>query len=123
MPGVLPHIAVGVILFFVGKYYFKDYFKEKSNDLILLAFVCILFSILPDIFLGLYYTTHVSSFETLKEYHNFMHFVFSPIAVIMLIIPIFWKGLSKRPIWIMGLCAIGVHIVMDLLISEYGVLI
>jgi Na+/melibiose symporter-like transporter len=123
MPGVLPHLFVGIILSFVGKYSFKDYFKKNPNDILILVVVCLLFSMLPDIFLGIYYITHVLSFETLKEFHNLMHFVFSPIAVISLVIPIFWKGLSKRPIWIMGLIAIGIHILMDLLIEEYGVLI
>ena len=122
MPGVLTHLTAGFILFFVGKFYFKDYFKKNPNDLFLLGAVCLMFSILPDIFLGLYYTTHILSFDTLKVYHNLVHFVFSPIAVILLIIPIFWKGLYKRPIWIMGLIAIGLHILMDLFIQEHGIL-
>jgi Na+/melibiose symporter-like transporter len=123
MPGVLPHLFAGTVLYLFGKFIFKDYFIKKPDDLFFLAVVCLLTSILPDVSLGIYYFTHILSFETLKEYHNLVHFIFSPIAFIILFIPIFWKGLSKRPIWIMGLLAIGIHVVMDLLFQEYNILI
>jgi membrane-bound metal-dependent hydrolase YbcI (DUF457 family) len=123
MPGLLPHLFAGISLYCIGRLYFKKYFINNPNDNYLLFLICLLFSIIPDLFLGIYYTTHVLSFNTLKEYHNMTHYLFSPIAFILLIIAICWRGLSKRPIWIMGLFAIGIHILMDIFIDEFGVLI
>ena len=123
MPGVLPHLMAGIVLYFIGRIYFKDYFENKTRERVLLAVVCLSFSLSPDVFLGIYYATHVLSFETLVFYHNLISFVFSPFAFILLFLLIFWKGLSRRPIWIMGLFAIVVHVLMDLFIGEFGVLI
>ena len=123
MPGVLPHLLAGVGLCFIGRIYFKDYVKNKAGERVLLAIVCISFSFLPDVFLGAYYTTQVLSFEILAVYHNLMHYVFIPFALIVLLLLIFGKGFSRRPIWIMGLFAIGIHISMDLIFDEFGVLI
>jgi hypothetical protein len=123
MPGVLPHLLTGVMLYFTGRIIFKDYFEKKPGERVILGVVCLSFSFLPDIFLGAFYTTHILSFEILAIYHNLMHYVFIPIAFILLVLLIFWKGVSRKPIWIIGLFALGIHIVMDLLFQEFGVLI
>lgn len=123
MPGVLPHLMAGIVLYFIGRIYFKDYFKNKIRKRVFLVVVCLSFSLLPDVFLGIYYSTHVFSFGTLVFYHNLISFVFFPIAFILLFLLIFWKSFSSRPVWIMGLFAVVVHVFMDLFIDEFGVFI
>ena len=88
MPGVLLHLAAGSALFIIGRYYFRNYFIEdyKKKERILLAAVCLSFSILPDFFLVIYYTTHILPFNVLAQYHFFTHLIFTPIAITILLI-------------------------------------
>ena len=56
MPGLVPHLISGSIIFLIGSYYFKSYFdviykNNKIKETLILAMVCILFSILPDFIL------------------------------------------------------------------------
>ena len=125
MPGVLIHLITGSAIFFVGKLYFKKYFSDdyKKKKHLLLAFVCILFSLIPDFFLGIYYSTHILSFEFLVPYHFFAHLIFSPIAIVLLLILKYWIDVKREPIWITGLWCLLLHIIMDLFIPEIGWLI
>jgi hypothetical protein len=125
MPGAIPHLIAGSAMFFIGRYYFKSYFDgdNKLKEKILLAFICLLFSILPDFILVIYYTTHVLPFCTFLPFHDLVHIIFSPIAIIILLILKFKVNTKREPIWIMGLWCIILHIVMDLFLSEHGVLL
>ena len=121
MPGAIPHLIAGSIMFIIGRYYFKSYFDKK--DKILLAIVCLIFSCLPDSFLAIYYTTHILSFEELLQYHILAHIIFTPLAVVGLLILRYMMDVKRKPVWIMGLWCILLHIVMDMFIPEGGVLI
>ena len=123
MPGAFPHLVAGSAMFIIGRYFFKDYFSgnDKVKEQILLAVVCLSFSLLPDFFLVIYYTTHVLSFSTFVPYHNLSHLIFSPIAIIALLILKYWGKTKREPIWIMGLLSIVLHIIMDLFIPESGI--
>ena len=73
MPGVLLHVMAGSTMFIIGRYYFKSYFDgdNKTRERLLLAVVCLSFSLLPDFFLGIYYMTHILPYEILLSYHYF----------------------------------------------------
>ena len=121
MPGLIPHLIAGVVLYFIGIFYYRSYFKE--NNKLLLALVCLIFSLIPDLFLGLYYTTNLLSFEILLPYHVFTHLILTPIAIIVFSILLFRFDTKRKPIWIIGICALILHIVMDLLIQETNLFI
>jgi len=122
MPGVIVHLIAGSAMFFIGRYYFKNYFDggHKKKERLLLAAVCLSFSLIPDLFLGIYYTTHILSFDFLVPYHTFTHFIFSPIAIAVLLILKYLVNINREPVWVMGLWCVVLHIVMDLFIPEIG---
>ena len=125
MPGAIPHLIAGGAMFVIGRYYYSNYFngKDKFNERILLIIVCLTFSILPDIILAIYYLTFFSDFCSLLPLHNFVHFIFTPVAIIILLILKFKLNVKREPIWIIGLWCIILHVVMDLIIQEHGALI
>jgi len=123
MPGALLHLIAGCVMFIVGRFYFKNYFDgyDKTKERFLLAIVCISFSLLNDFGLIIYYTTHILPFETFLQYHDFVFLISAPIAIGGLVILKFWGNIKRKPIWIMGLWCILLHIAMDLFIQESGV--
>jgi len=123
MPGALPHITAGFVMFIIGKYYFKSYFNEdnKFKKLILLAFVCILFSSITDIFLIAHYSTHILPYCTMLPYHNLLHLIFFAIAISVILILKYLGDIKQKPILFMGMLCILLHIVMDLLIPDTGI--
>lgn len=127
MPGPIPHLIAGCTLFVIGRYYYRSYFDDNTNDKLLLAIVCIIFSFIPDIFLIIYYssfipniflgidfTSNIFSKDMFKPYHNLSHLVLYPVAIAGLIIVRYVVNPKRKPIWIMGLWAIIVHLTMDL---------
>ena len=122
MPGIFVHLMTGTAMFFIGRYYFKNYFDDdhKKKERLLLLAVCLSFSLIPDFFLGIYYTTHILPFDFLITYHTFTHLVFSPIAIAALLILKYVVDTKREPIWIMGLWCVLLHIVMDLFVPEIG---
>ena len=104
MPGVLVHLIAGSAMFFIGRYYFKNYFDgdHKKKERLLLAAVCLSFSLLPDFFLGIYYTTHILPFNFLVPYHIFTHLIFSPIAIAVLLILKYLVDTKREPVWVCG---------------------
>ena len=127
MPGIIPHLISGSVMFLIGRYSFKSYFDAKNKynkkkDTLILSAVCISFSILPDFSLGLYYLFGILSFEILLYYHDLVHLMITPIAIAALIILQYLCNLERKPIWIMGFLCIIVHILMDLFIRDTGVL-
>ena len=117
MPGIVTHMLTGCALIVIGRYYFKNYFDNDHKKQLLLVITCLSFSFLPDIFLGIYYTTHILPFEILIRYHIITHIIFSPIAVVILLIR---TDKKRKPLWTMGLGAIILHLSMDLFIRETG---
>ena len=85
---------------------------------LLLVITCLSFSMLPDIFLGIYYTTHILSHEVLANYHAITHILFCPIAVAVLLL--MRADTKRKPFWAMGLWSIILHLSMDLFIQETG---
>ena len=118
MPGIVTHILTGFVLSIIGRYYFKNYFDYEYKKQMLLVVTCLSFSFLPDIFLGIYYTTHILPFEVLVRYHIIAHIVFSPIAIVILVL--MRADTKRKPLWAMGLCSIILHLSMDLFIQETG---
>jgi hypothetical protein len=82
--------------------------------------VCLIFSLIPDFPLGLYYIFNIYSPEILIEYHLLSHQIFTPISLIILSILIFLIKYKRTPIWILGTFCIIVHIFMDIYIHEGG---
>jgi len=119
MPGAITHLIAGSILYVIGRYSFRTYFKgdQKLKKEAALAVVCLGFSLIPDFFLGIYYLTHLEPESILMLYQVFTHFVLTPIAIVILL-PIVLFDTKRRPLWIMGASALALHIIMDLFIIE-----
>ena len=119
MPGLIPHLLAGSILVLIGRVSFRTYFKgdEKLKKNLVLAIICITFSLLPDFFLGIYYLTHLEPPSVLMPYQEFTHLILTP-GAIGILIPIILLDKKRRPIWIMGATALILHIIMDILIIE-----
>jgi membrane-bound metal-dependent hydrolase YbcI (DUF457 family) len=124
MPGVIIHLITGSFLYVIGRVTFRSYFKNdnKHKKEILLAIVCLSFSLLPDFFLGIYYIIHLNPASVMMSYQIFTHHILTPIAIVALI-PIIFFDRKRRPIWIMGTVALTLHIIMDLFIKETSYLI
>ena len=122
MPGVIPHLIAASAMFIVGRYYFKSYFDgpDKAKELLNLAVVCVLFTFIPDVFLIIYYTTHILSFCDLLPYHNLVLIISGPIAIVGLLILKYRVNIERKPIWIMGMLCILLDVAMDLLIPDTG---
>ena len=125
MPGAIPHLIAGSAMFIIGRYYYRSYFDgdNKFKEKILLAIICLSFSILPDFFLLIYYTTHILPFCTFLPFHDFLHIIFSPLAILILLILKFKANTKREPIWIIGIWCIIIHLIMDLFILEHGALL
>jgi len=125
MAGLLPHLIAGCTLFLIGRYYYRAYFEgdDKTKKQVFLAIVCLACSLIPDIFLGTYYTTHILSFHTLMPYQIFAHFILIPIAIVILALLLFRFDTKRKPIWVMGICALALHFIMDLFLQEAGLFI
>ena len=123
MPGALIHLAAGTAMFVIGRYYFKNYFigDNKTKENIILLFSCLFFSIIPDFFLIIYYTTHVLPFEVFLNYHDIVLLISGPLAIIALLILKYKVNMKRKPILIMGMWCILLHITMDLFIPETGI--
>lgn len=121
MPGVIPHLLAGFAMFFVGLFCFRTYFADKDvSEKLLLLVICLVFSCVPDFFLGLYHVFHVLSFEVLVPYHIFFHLIFTPISIVVLLLLKFKIDVKRKHIWVMGFSCIILHIIMDLIIHEGG---
>lgn len=118
MPGIVTHMLTGCALIVIGRYYFKNYFDNNHKKQLLLVITCLSFSFLPDIFLGIYYTTHILPHEVLASYHTVAHILFCPIAVVILLL--MRSDKKRKPLWAMGLWSIILHLSMDLFIRETG---
>ena len=110
-------------MFVIGRCYFKNYFNDKDRvkEQYLLLFVCVSFSVLPDFVLIIYYTTKIYSFDVLLPFHMLIHIIIGPIALFYLKKIRNKEYLKREPIWIMGLWAVILHIIMDLFIPDYGI--
>ena len=67
MPGFISHLIAGSILFLIGRYAFKSFFDgaQQNKERMLLLFICLTFSFIPDAFLGIYYATNLLPRDTL----------------------------------------------------------
>jgi len=125
MPGAIPHIIAGFALFFIGRYYYKNFFNEndKSIKLSLLLFTSLLFSIITDFLLILYYLNLTNEFSWSSKsdvlpYHNLLHIILFIFALVGLIAIKYFSHIKNKPIWIMGMWAIILHITMDLFLPD-----
>ncbi len=118
MPGPLLHIVAACSVFILGIIYIDRYYDKETiySNWFLLGIVCLSFSLVPDIFLGLYYTTHILSYKLLLYYHTIFHFLLFPISVIALFVLNILLDIRKKPVWNIGFCCILLHITMDLFI-------
>jgi len=123
LPGILLHLIAGTSLFLIGEYYFRYKYQKliERCDHILLFGTCMVFSLIPDITLGLYYVFHISTFETLVVYHYLFQIILIPAVFIGIFLLKFVIHPKKTLIWMFGMFCILLHIVMDFFIPEYGV--
>jgi hypothetical protein len=129
MPGFLSHVLAGGLMFFVGRFYFKSYFDGKNLDKLLLAVVCLFFSLIIDFFLGVYYGSiflagsYFGDFlvsDVFFVFHDFFHVFMFFLAVFGLFSLRFLVDIQRRPIWLMGFYTVILHISMDVFIEETG---
>jgi maltodextrin utilization protein YvdJ len=115
MPGVIIHLIAGSALYFIGRYSFDTYFTDdrKLKKEMLFLFVCLFFSLIPDFFLALYYLTHLESISVLMSYQEVTHLYLTPLTI-GLLIPIIIRDRKRRPLWIMAISALTLHLAMDL---------
>jgi hypothetical protein len=125
MAGLIPHLIAGSILYLFGRYYYRTYFEkdQKTQRHVFLAIICVVLSIIPDIFLGTYYTTHILSFHTLMPYQIFTHYVLIPLGILFLGLLAFLFDTKRKPLWSMGIWALVLHYIMDLFLQETGLFI
>ncbi len=128
MPGAIPHITAGISLFIISVYYYKNYINENKKfiKLFLLAFACISLSIIPDSILILYYSTKEfswSSFQDTLPYHNLLHLILFIIAFFSFFIIKFFFNIKNKPIFIVGIAAIILHITIDIFLPGFNLLI
>ena len=121
MPGMLPHLLAGSIMAIIGRYYYKDYFKGEEERALLIG-ACLIFSVVPDIFLGLFYLYNLP-FDTMLSYHILLHAIFIPISLFFLIILKLYVDVKYEPIIVMSFWCIVLHILMDAFIAETGIFI
>lgn len=123
MPGALPHLLAGCSIYIIGRYYYKNYFggDNKTKERILLALTCLFCSFIVDFVLIFYYITHFYSFDYLCPIHSFVHFLFLIFAIISLFILIVIENIKRKPILIMGMWAIILHVTMDIFIPDTGI--
>ena len=121
MPGIVTHLLAGCAMAIIGRYYFKNYFNDdhKTKKQLLLIITCLSFSLLPDFFLGIYYTTHILPFKVLSPYHIVTHLLFCPMVVVVLLWMILVDA-KRKSLWAMGLWSIVLHLTMDFFIWETG---
>ena len=121
IPGAIPHLLAGCVMFFIGWLYFRSYFAEHANrEKLYLLLVCLVFSLIPDFFGGLYHVFHFLPFEVVEPFHILLHVIVTPLSLIVLLLLLFKIDIKRRPMWIMGFGCIVVHIIMDLLIHEHS---
>jgi Na+/melibiose symporter-like transporter len=125
MAGLIPHLIAGGVLYLVGRYYYQEYFQGEHARWrkLMLAFLCVFLSVIPDVFIGTYYTTHILSFDRLMPYQRFAHYVLLPIGIIGFALLAFLLDTKRKPLWTMAFCALLLHLLMDLLLDEAGLFI
>jgi hypothetical protein len=123
MPGVLTHLTAGIIIFAFSSLILKKIYNEKYTrlNLFLLGGVCIVFSIVPDFPLGLYYALGLFSYDSLLEYHILVHKIISPVAIVGFLLLRFSVNMKREFIWEIGIFCIIVHVVMDMFIQDHGI--
>ena len=127
MPGALTHLAAGAAMFIIGRFYFKNYFegvKNKNKESLILLFVCLFFSVIPDFFLIIYYLTYILPFEVFLIYHYLVIIVSGPLAIaIILILKYQQVNIKRKPIIMMGMWCILLHIAVDIFIANNTIFI
>lgn len=120
MPGAITHIIAGFSLSIIGIYYYKSYFNDenKYKKILFITFICIAFSIIPDIFLITYYITNLFTFCTFIPYHDALHRILFVAAIIGLIFIHFSSKIKNKPIWTMGMFALILHFIIDLILPD-----
>jgi hypothetical protein len=123
MPGIIPHLLVGISLFLVGEFYFKIKTKEDIPLINhgLLGTVCVCFSFLPDFPLALFYVFHIYSFDVGVIFQEQFINLITPLSLISLILIKYIISTKREPIWMMGPIAILLHVIMDIHIEENGI--
>ena len=123
MPGFIPHFLAGHFIFLLsyGILYSYTSLEKTTNNTLLLYSVCIIFSIIPDFPLGLFYILNIGTFSSLLQYHALLHKIISPLAVSVFIVLSVFNIIRKKQIWIVGVFCIILHIFLDATIEEMGV--
>jgi len=124
MPGILLHLLAGSVMSVIGRYRYPAFFKgeQKTEERAMLIGACLIFSVIPDAFLGLFYLYNLP-FDTMLSYHILLHAVFVPISLFFLIILKLYVDVKYEPIIVMSFWCVILHIIMDGLIMETGIFI
>jgi hypothetical protein len=119
LPGAIPHLLAGFSTIAIGRLYFKNYFKDDNEykKMLYLVLICIFFSHIADFFLILHYGIGLFDFCTILPYHDLLHVILFVIAILGLSLILILKPKNK-PIWIMGMLCILLHITMDVVAPD-----
>lgn len=130
MPGVIPHLIAAGAMFVVGRFAFKSYFDNNHREQMILAVGCVFFTGISDFFAIIFHLSNffsdVLNINRLLQpalwmwLNELMRYIFFPAAIIGLIAS-FVIETKRKPIWIMGMLCIILHIIMDTFIQESGV--
>lgn len=123
MPGFIPHFIAGNAMFLIGSFVIQNYtqLELSRKQHVLFYLICITASIIPDFPLALYYGFHIGSYDLLLQPHATLHYIISPLAVFFFIMLNFIFPVKNKPIWIVGILCILLHIVLDSFIQETGI--
>jgi hypothetical protein len=123
MAGLIPHLIAGSAVYLISRYSFRTFFNgpQKKKERLLLLFICLFFSMIPDVFLAIYYVANPIPIETHAPFqiNTQFHMIIVPITIVVSLFLIIIDS-KRKPIWLFGICAVILHIIMDQLILEHG---
>ena len=123
MPGALPHLFAGCTLYLVGRLYYRNYYQEENitKERFLLFISCLFFTFIVDIVLIFHYLTNLFDIEVMWCLHSLVHNIFFFAAIVSLFIFSLSTKIKRKPIWIMGMWAIILHVIMDFFLPDTGI--
>jgi hypothetical protein len=120
MPGAIPHLITGLTIFFVTLIFYKNYLKKQLTErgFFSLFIICLFFSIFPDIFLIIFYSTNMYNKCIFEPYHIIFHLLLIPFSLIAYLLIKFKLKIKNEEIYIIAIICILVHLILDIFAPE-----
>jgi len=120
MPGAIPHLLTGALIFLIGIYFYEEHFNTLKKQF-LLGILCIFFTLLPDLVFILYYSTYFLPKTTLEPFHILFHQITFIIAIILITLIQFLENFRIKPVLNISLICIIAHYILDFFIVDTSV--